>query len=976
MSGTHAVPAGDFTTGSIMLWEHASFAGVAITLLLCSALPACAGATYRFETFRFPDPPRTVVGVKYRAGDAQSAVPLGGLGTGTVYFDSLGRFTGPSIANTYRPAGGVMQGCGFVVRAESGGLIIEQPLSNLARTYLGHFPIVDLDCDYNAFPVAVQVRAMSPFILGDARASGTPAAMFRFMVTNTGVTQARVSVTFNWDTPVQPSSGAGGATGQGNVGGCLVWDLGDLAPGAKVTTPVTFAAVGSMSELRQWLADPSGDLIVDDDGAFNWEDRGVQRLTTQAGPCLSQHGFYLHYDANGARRAGTRIVGAGRLENLVRAGREGDTVRLQTADGALLVEVRERDGILEYVIENVGQAPVRHLRLAVYANLEAGHTESDDRGWLEPELHALVVADASGAACALAGARPPDAGWCGDWAQAIADMRGGKAIAFGKWPRLQDMAAHRRTRATKDDLVAAVTREDTRDHQGCTVGALQRPMVRVSVAGAPANAALPEPVSATATTDLKPGQSRELRFVLAWFYPDARDGTGRFVGHQYANWFDDSSAVARHVAANWDDLARRVGEWQERIYEGASRRLSGTGGTAPVNEPRAPDWLTDQLVNSLYSLARNTSWLKDGRFTHSESFVGCPITETIVCRFYGSISLAMFFPELEKNTMRQFIRHQRADGAIPFAFGGGENWDAPFYDTQKIIDSSEFVLMAWRDYAWWRDRAWANEVYPAVKKAIAFARTLDIDGDGLINDELSRQYYDCWQFYGASSYTGGVWLAALKAAAAFAQLQGDEAFRADCEALFDQAQASFEQKLWTGSYYRLWNDVANNQRSDTCLAAQLTGQWYAYLCGLGEVLPREHILAALDHIDRANGAGDVWALVNGITPDGGRDQTGTNGHSATATLGETWCYAATCVYAGRAELGLPRAKRLAENIALRQRRTWDTTWNLDPDSGDMLWGSEYYSDMCVWDLWGALTGRRSLQAPIKPARNALAAEGR
>src|SRR5207247_2465669 len=110
-----------------------------------------------------------------------------------------------------------------------------------------------------------------------------------------------------------------------------------------------------------------------------------------------------------------------------------------------------------------------------------------------------------------------------------------------------------------------------------------------------------------------------------------------------------------------------------------------------------------------------------------------------------------------------FIRAQRADGAIAFAFGGRENWDAPFYDTQQIIDSSEFVLMAWRDYAWWNDKVWADEVYPAVKKALQFARTLDTDGDGLINDDLSLQYYDGWQFHGASAYTSGIWLAALKA---------------------------------------------------------------------------------------------------------------------------------------------------------------------------------------------------------------------
>ena len=305
--------------------------------------------------------------------------------------------------------------------------------------------------------------------------------------------------------------------------------------------------------------------------------------------------------------------------------------------------------------------------------------------------------------------------------------------------------------------------------------------------------------------------------------------------------------------------------------------------------------------------------------------------------------------------MRQFIRWQRSDGAIPFAFGLGERWDSPFYDTQEVLDSSEFVLLAWRDYYLWKDMDWAREAYPAVMKAIAFARTLDTTSEGLPNDDLSGQYYDCWRFHGVSAYTSGIYLAALKAGAAFGELLKDASFQKECESLYTHAAAAYQSKLWTGSYYRLWADSESGQRSDTCLAAQLTGQWYASLCGLGDILPRQQELMALDHIARFNGGHEVWALVNGITPDGSRDQTGTNGHSNTATLGETWNYAATCAWQGKVDLGLPFAERLAEDIALRQRDTWGTSWNMDPDTGEMIWGREYYSNMCVWSLWLALT---------------------
>jgi len=231
----------------------------------------------------------------------------------------------------------------------------------------------------------------------------------------------------------------------------------------------------------------------------------------------------------------------------------------------------------------------------------------------------------------------------------------------------------------------------------------------------------------------------------------------------------------------------------------------------------------------------------------------------------------------------------------------------------------------------------------------------------VINDEVSMQYYDCWQFSGVSTYVGTVWLAALRAGEELAKVNGDDAFAKDCRQWFEKAQATVEEKLWTGSYYRLYNDTLRNRRSDTCLGNQLVGQWYAYLCGLGEILPKEHVLGALRHVGAVNGTNSPVGLVHGITPDGKRDMTGRNGHSSTITIGETWCYAATCIYAGVPDLGMPIAERLARNIALRQRSPWNTTWNMDPDSGRMLWGTEYYSNMCVWDLWGALLGKRSLE---------------
>jgi uncharacterized protein (DUF608 family) len=267
--------------------------------------------------------------------------------------------------------------------------------------------------------------------------------------------------------------------------------------------------------------------------------------------------------------------------------------------------------------------------------------------------------------------------------------------------------------------------------------------------------------------------------------------------------------------------------------------------------------------------------------------------------------------------------------------------------------------MVRRDSEWWHDKSWAAEMMPAVKKALAFAKTLDTDGDGLINDEKSMQYYDGWHFYGASAYTASIQLAALRAGEELAKTLGDKEFEVYCRTWFDKAQKQFENLLWTGSYYRLYNNPLTGRKSDTSLANQLVGQWYSYLCNLGEILPKEHIDLALQYVAKVNGAHTAFGLVNGITSAGKIDtESGASGHSSSQTIGETYCYAATCIHAGLKDLGLPFAERLVRDLALVQRRTWNMTWNMDPKTGACAWGDEYYSNMCVWDLYAALTGRK------------------
>jgi uncharacterized protein (DUF608 family) len=408
----------------------------------------------------------------------------------------------------------------------------------------------------------------------------------------------------------------------------------------------------------------------------------------------------------------------------------------------------------------------------------------------------------------------------------------------------------------------------------------------------------------------------------------------------YSNWFSDAWDAALYVSRNFDNLYTRTIAWQDDIYAS-----------------NLPSWLKDALVNSLYSIARNSFFTKDGRFGHSETFIDCPIIETLVCRFYGSIPIAMMFPDIEFNVMYQFAKYQRSDGAIPFAFGRPEFFARPIYEVQKSLNSSEFVLMAYRDYIWTGNREFLNKIYPSVKKAVSFAKTLDTDNDYVVN-EVSMQYYDLWRFHGTSSYVGSIWLACLRAARKLAEIMGDTSFATDCNKWFEKGLRSFEKKLWNGEYYNLYNEPETARSSNTCLGNQLVGQWYAYLIGIGDFLPKKHISSAIEAVKKLNVAATEFGVVNGVKPSGDIDYESLNHFSDSICPGESFCYAATCIYAGKKDLGLEVAKATYENIAIRQKTIWNITWNLSPLDGSPRWGREYYSNMVVWSLYCALTGRR------------------
>ena len=460
---------------------------------------------------------------------------------------------------------------------------------------------------------------------------------------------------------------------------------------------------------------------------------------------------------------------------------------------------------------------------------------------------------------------------------------------------------------------------------------------------------------------LGPGEVRTLRLVLAWYYPDYRLGFSYH--HMYGRRFGGPSEVVAYLAGAHESLLERTLAWQAEIYRAS-----------------LPTWLKDALVNSLYSLAKNTWWnysdLPDdwwgetGLFSHSESFTGCPITETMVCRFHGHFPVLFFFPELEKTTLRAFAHYQLKSGEIPFSFGHPAGLYDPRFTCQHPVNSGQFVQLVYRYFQRTDDHEFLREIYPAIKDAVGYLKGLDSDADGLVNDHPhalpgeiwpANQFYDVWPWHGTSAYVAGIWLATLRCAEAMAERLGDRAFAHDCQVWFKQGSESFDTKLWNGEYYRVYSAPESDDVSDVSLANQLMGEWCARVAGVESVFPPDRRTSALAAIVRLNVAAGAAVIVNGVNPDGtphhSRADGQENDHAAGCFVGENLCAAMTLLYANRPDEGIEIARRIYEALALRHRMPWDHYCIIDPSDGHPIWGSDYYSNLVIWAMPMALAGQ-------------------
>jgi non-lysosomal glucosylceramidase len=397
---------------------------------------------------------------------------------------------------------------------------------------------------------------------------------------------------------------------------------------------------------------------------------------------------------------------------------------------------------------------------------------------------------------------------------------------------------------------------------------------------------------------LRPGERKTIPMVIAWDFPVVEFGQGAKWNRHYTDFYgttgNNSWKIARDGLLNATAWSDALDAWQARY----------------INDEEKPLWYRGMLFNEMYALTDGGSfWGRpvgaDKKTPYTFSLLECfdyAYYATLDVRFYASMPLLKFWPEIDKRVLQEFaetvprewpekglwvaktqetgipvVHKRKKKGAVPHDLGVPEG--NPFVDVnepgwQDTNDwkdlNSKFVLMVYRDYVLTgrKDTVFLREMWPAMKEAITYLQQFD-HGSGIPeNSGYPDQTYDSWTVRGVSAYCGSLWLAALRAAEETARTLGEPDAAAKYHELFLKGQKSFVSKLWNGEYFNY--DMESATRDDV-QADQLAGQWYANMTGLGDLVPREMQTSALKKIFAFNvmkfGNGEMGAA-NGMSAKG------------------------------------------------------------------------------------------------------------
>jgi non-lysosomal glucosylceramidase len=317
-----------------------------------------------------------------------------------------------------------------------------------------------------------------------------------------------------------------------------------------------------------------------------------------------------------------------------------------------------------------------------------------------------------------------------------------------------------------------------------------------------------------------------------------------------------------------------------------------------------------------------------------------------------------------------FVHQQGADGGInnrtavpspPRPTG-----ERPFSDGHASC-----ILKAYREAKNHPDDSWLKTYWPRIKKGVEYliardAATSNGEPDGTLSDDQWNTYDNA--IHGVNTFIGSYYLAALRAGEEMAKRMGDTASAQRWHVIFEKGQENLVKLCWNGEYFyqNLPDyDKRAGEYGPGCLSDQLIGQWWAHQLGLGYILPKDHVRAALRSILKYNWLTDHtdwrhnWRKFAGGTDKGLLICTWPKGGRPAETIpyvDEVWTgieyqVAAHMIYEGMVDEGLTIVKGVRERYdGVPRVPIPRSPWN------EIECGGHYARAMSSWSLLLALSG--------------------
>ncbi len=476
--------------------------------------------------------------------------------------------------------------------------------------------------------------------------------------------------------------------------------------------------------------------------------------------------------------------------------------------------------------------------------------------------------------------------------------------------------------------------------------------------------------------NLKPGETRSVEFVLAWYFPVRENYWNKEVEvrgwklrNDYGTRFKDAWDVASYTVQNLDRMERDTRAFQRALMNSS-----------------LPAAVLDAVSSQMSIIRTTTCLLLEGK--HFHAFEGsnddagcCPMNCTHVWNYEQA--LAHLFPELERSMrVTDFTVNLHDDGAMAFRTllpAGRALWKfKPAADGQMGC-----IMKLYREWQLSGDDAFLRSLWPSAKKALEYAwKSWDADKDGVMEGE-QHNTYDI-EFYGPNTMMGTLYLGALVAGERMARAVGDTAAADQYHAIFEKGRQKLDQELWANGFYvqkvpdvkdiRV-NDVENQeawhasaieqggvkyQYGDGCLSDQLLGQWFAAVVGLGYLLPEDHTRETLTSIylnnfrhnfmghpntQRIYALNDEKGLLLCSWPRGNRPKLPFV-YSDEVWTGIEYQVAAHLIYEGLVMEGLAITKAVRDRYDGQRRNPWN----------EVECGNHYARALSSWSLLTGLSG--------------------